>query len=525
MTQRVPAAPVRALRAVAATADQAATQAALEVFTRGGNAVDAAIGANAALAVTGPHLCGLGGDLLALVRTPDGDLHGLNASGRAGSGADADLLRAEGHLTMPMRHDIRTATVPGCVDGWVALHARFGRVELSTALAPAARLAAWGFPASPLLVGSLRLLDETAGERFVELVEQATRPGARVRRPGVALTLQAIATGGREAFYGGAFGEGLITLGDGYFSESDLVVPQADWVTPLAVQALGVELFTIGPSSQGYLFLAAARLLDAIGVPPDPDDPAWPHLLIEAAATAGFDRPDVLHERADGWALIAAVEARAHLVDVAQAGRRPLASRAGDTTYLCTADGTGLAVSLIQSNASGFGTWLVEPTTGINIHNRGLGFSLQPGHPAVFGPGRRPPHTLCPAMATRDGALAAVFGSMGGDAQPQILLQLAARLFAGGEDVADAIAAARWALRGEGTGFDTWTSSGQPTVVIEGHAPDTWRAGLAERGHVVADAPTFDSGFGHANAIVIEPGGTFAAAADPRARVGSAAGI
>ena len=189
------------------------------------------------------------------------------------------------------------------------MHERFGAVELATALAPAVRLAASGFPASPLLVGSLGLLDETARPRFVELVEQATRPGARVRRPGVALTLHAIANGGREAFYGGAFGEGLVALGDGYFTESDLTVDQADWVTPLTVGALGVELATIGPNSQGYLFLAAARLLDAIGVPPDPDDPAWPHVLIEAAATAGFDRPDVLHEQADGWALIAAVEA------------------------------------------------------------------------------------------------------------------------------------------------------------------------------------------------------------------------
>src|SRR3954452_11245510 len=137
MSLRVPATPVRALRAVAATADQAATQAAIEVFTHGGNAVDAAIGANAAIAVTGPHLCGLGGDLFALVRTPDGQVHGLNATGRAGSGADAAALRAEGHIVMPMRHDIRTATVPGCVDGWAALHERFGRVELATALAPA----------------------------------------------------------------------------------------------------------------------------------------------------------------------------------------------------------------------------------------------------------------------------------------------------------------------------------------------------------------------------------------------------
>jgi gamma-glutamyltranspeptidase/glutathione hydrolase len=525
MVQLVPAAATRGRRAIAATADQLATQAAMETFTRGGNAVDAAIAANAAIAVTAPHLCGLGGDLFALVRTRDGDVVGLNATGRAGSGADAAALRDEGHAVMPMRHDIRTATIPGCVDGWMLLHERFGHVELSKVLAPALRLAASGFPASPLLVASLKTLDAAAQVNFSDLAEQATTPGAPVRRPGVALTLQAIAAGGREGFYGGAFGEGLLALGDGLFTEADLARSQADWVPPLTATAFGVDLATIGPNSQGYLFLGAARLVDGLDLPADTSDPAWAHALIEAAATAGFDRPDVLHEGADGAALVDAIAARADLMDLERAGRRPVATASGDTTYLCTADGTGMAVSLIQSNASGFGSWLVEPTTGINIHNRGLGFSLRPGHPAEYGPGRRPPHTLCPAMATRAGELVAVFGTMGGDAQPQILLQLATRLFAAGESMADAIAAPRWALKGPATGFDTWTSGRPPSVAVEGQAPPSWPEGLAGRGHDVVSAPAFDSGFGHAHAIVVEATGTFAAAADPRARIGSAAGI
>lgn len=530
MVQLVPAGATRARRAIAATADHLATQAAMELFTRGGNAVDAAIAANAAIAVTGPHLCGLGGDLFALVRTPDGEVVGLNASGRAGSGADAAALRAEGHTTMPLRHDVRAVTVPGCVDGWVLLHERFGSVDLATILGPAIRLAASGFPASPLLVGSLGLLDDVARERFAELVEQATTAGAPVRRPGVALALQAIAAHGRAGFYQGAFGEGLLALGSGLFTRADLATVQADWVAPLRTQAFGLELATIPPNSQGYLFLGAAALADGLDLPADPDDPSWPHLLVEAAATAGFDRPDVLHEGADGVALLDAIAARAGLVDPVRAGKRPVAATDGDTTYLCTADASGLAVSLIQSNASGFGSWLVEPTTGINLHNRGLGFSLRPGHPAEYGPGRRPPHTLCPALATRDGELAAVFGSMGGDAQPQILLQVAARLFAtprdgATADVATAIGAPRWALKGAATGFDTWTSGRAPSVAVEGHAPSSWREGLAARGHDVVGAPAFDAAFGHAHAIVVEPTGTFAAAADPRSRVGSAAGI
>ena len=525
MTLSVPFASVRALDAVAATADQLATQAAMAMFTRGGNAVDAAIAANAAIAVTAPHLCGMGGDLFALVHEPGRGVAALNASGRAGSGAGSAALRAEGHAAMPMRHDVRAVTVPGCVDGWILLHERFGSLDLATVMAPAIRLAAFGFPASPLLVGSLGLLDADARARFGELASQASRPGARVRRPGVARAIEAIVAGGRSGFYGGAFGEGLLALGAGYFADDDLVRVQADWTDPLQASAFGVELSTIGPNSQGYLALGAARLLEQVGVPADPHDPQWAHVLVEAASTAAFDRPDVLHEAADGEALLAAIGARADLVDLQRAGRRPLATAAGDTTYLCTADASGLAVSLIQSNAAGFGSWLVEPTTGINLHNRGLGFSLAPGHPAEYRPGARPPHTLCPAMATRDGELAAVFGTMGGDAQPQILLQVAARLFVHGASPAEAVGSPRWVLRGAGTGFDTWTSTGPPTVVIEADAPPAWRTGLRERGHAVDVAPALDSAFGHAHAIVVEPGSALAAAADPRARVGSAAGV
>jgi gamma-glutamyltranspeptidase / glutathione hydrolase len=525
MTVNAPCGSIRAYRAVAVTADQLATQAAMSTFTLGGNAVDAAVAANAALAVIAPHLCGMGGDLFALVRTSEGEVVGLNASGRAGSGADPAALRAERLATMPLRHDVRSVTVPGCVDGWIALHERFGAVDLATVLSPAIRLAAAGFPASPLLVASLATLDDAGREQLHELADQATATGVMVRRPGVALTLQAIVAGGRGGFYGGAFGEGLLHIGDGLFTPDDLATGQADWVAPLRTHALGVDLTTIGPNSQGYLTLGAARLAERAGIPEDPDDAAWAHLLIEAATAASHDRPDVLHEDADGDALIAAIDGRSELIDVERASARPAPAATGDTTYLCTADDSGIAVSLIQSNAAGFGSWLVEPTTGINLHNRGLGFSLVAGHPAEYGPRRRPPHTLCPAIATRGDELAAVFGTMGGDAQPQILLQLAVRLFRHDASPAEAVGTGRWALRGPATGFDTWTSGVPPTVMVEGHAPTEWRTGLLDRDHPVDVAPPFDSGFGHAHVIAVERSGNFAAAADPRTRIGSAAGI
>lgn len=518
-----------------ASADHLATSAGLETFARGGNAVDAAVATNAAIAVTAPHLCGMGGDLFAIVHIDDmndpvepGETFALNASGHAGSGADPAQLRAEGLTEMPFKNDVRTVTVPGCIDGWIALHERFGSLPLDVVLAPARRLAADGFPASPLLVDKLGTLDAKGRENLTELVSQATKTGARVRRPGAALILAGLAIGGRDSFYLGAFGDGLRKLGGTLFSDTDLRLSQADWVEPLTAHAFGVDLHTIGPNSQGYLTLASAHLADRLDLPEDPDSDRWAHLLIEASTAAGFDRPDALHEDADGALLLAAIDDRLDLIDLENASPRHSPSTDGDTTYLCTSgidsEGHRMGVSLIQSNASGLGSHLVEPNTQINLHNRGLGFNLIAGHPAELGPGRRPPHTLSPALATRSGRLAAVFGTMGGDAQPQILLQIAARLFHHRQSPAAAINAGRWALRGPNTGFDTWTSSSRPNVRIEGHCPTNWTDDLAARGHNTSTAPAWDSDFGHAHVIVAEESGMFTGASDPRCHVGSAAG-
>lgn len=517
-----------------ASADELATAAGVDVLRRGGNAVDAAIAANAAMAVVGPHLCGVGGDLFALVHAAGVDgpaVHCLNASGRAGSGASADALRADGFTEMPFRHDIRTVTVPGCIDGWIALHARFGSLPLADLLAPAEALATDGFRASPLLVYALRRVDDAGQRNLAVLADQATRSDATVRLPGLARTLAAVAADGRAAFYEGEFGRGLLELGGGWFTADDLATSQAEWVTPLSTDAFGVTLHTVPPNSQGYLTLAAARLATALGLPDDADDPQWAHLLVECAKLAGYDRPDALYDGADGAALLAAIDARLDRVDRERASGIAAPGLDGDTTYLCTVDATGMGVSLIQSNASGFGAWLAEPHTGINLHNRGLGFSLQPGHPAELTPGKRPPHTLSPALATDAAGLRSVFGTMGGDAQPQILLQLAARLFHHGHAPVDAVAAGRWALAGPSTGFDTWLAgadgpdAGRQTVNIEGQAPAAWPTGLAARGHRVAELGRFDTSFGHAHAIVLTADGRRHGAADPRTLVGACAAV
>ncbi len=519
----LPHSSIRGTRHLVASADQLATRAGDLTFERGGNAVDAAIATNAAIAVTGPHMCGMGGDLFALVHR-DGEVVALNSSGRAGSGAAPDSLRAEGHTVMPFHHDIRTVTVPGCVDGWLALHERLGSLSLADVLAPAIDLAEAGFPASPLLAGSVRRLDDDGHRNLVELSKQAVRTGAIVRRPGVARALRDIVERGRDGFYGGEFGDGLVSMAAGYLTTQDLAATQADWVAPLSAPMFGVDVHTIGPNSQGYLTLGGGILADLLDLPDDPADPRWAHLLIESAKLAGYDRPDVLHEHADGAGLLQAVAARSDRLDPERACDYRVGVGPGDTTYLCTAEVGGMAVSLIQSNASGFGSWLAEPNTGINLHNRGLGFNLDAGHPAEFGPGRRPPHTLSPVLATRGDDLVSVFGTMGGDAQPQILLQLAARLFHHRESPARAISSPRWVLSGPATGFDTWTAPSGPTVGIEGHAAFAWSDGLVQRGHIVDGFPAFDSGFGHAQAIVLDEDGVLSGAADPRARVSSVAG-
>jgi gamma-glutamyltranspeptidase/glutathione hydrolase len=523
---RVPMATVYAPTAMVASADALATRAGLDIVARGGSAVDGAIATNAVLAVTAPHLCGMGGDLFALVHDGSAIPAVLNASGRAGSGADPDRLRAEGHRTMPLRNDIRTVTMPGCVDGWLALHERYGRLPLTDVFRAAIGYAEDGFPASPLLPGAVARLDDPR-PRGSDDYASVRAVGDLVRRAGAGRALRAIAAGGRGGFYGGEFGAGLLGLGSGYFTSADLERSQADWVTPITVDAFGHRLWTVPPNSQGFMTLASAWIANGLGLPADPGDDAWVHLLVEAALQAGFDRPDVLWEGADGADLVSPERLlpRRRAISAESISNRRVPSAAGDTTYLCVVDGDGMGVSLIQSNASGFGSYLFEPSTGINLHNRGLGFSLEPGHPAEYGPGRRPPHTLCPALVTdRDGALRAVLGTQGGDGQPAVLLQVLARLLQAKESPAEAVGSPRFVLQGTGQGFDTWTNPDGPRVTVEDNAPEAWFEGLRRRGHSVTPRPAFEHAFGHANLITVDPRGVLAGAADPRSRIAAATG-
>ena len=526
MSELVPAVTARAPSGMVCSIDHLASQAGLAMLRAGGSAADAAVATSAVLAVTSPHLCGAGGDLLAVVVPSDGPPVALNASGRAGSGADPVRLRAEGFTAMPFRGDIRSVTVPGCVDGWVAMHHRFGRLPLAEVLAPAEAYARDGFPASPTLAAAGPTVAEVAG------AEDLTgggplRAGTRLRRPGMGEALAAIAGEGRAGFYQGTFGSELIALGAGEYTEADLARAQADWVEPLVTEAWGASLWTVPPNSQGYLTLASAWIAAGLDIPEDPSDPAWAHLLVEASRQAAGDRLASLYEGADGTALLAEerLAPRRARIDRDRAAVIGGSFGAGDTIALCTVDRDRMGVSVLQSNASGFGSHLVLPGLRIFLHNRGIGFSLEEGHPGEYGPGRRPAHTLSPLAVTGpDGSLRGVLGTMGGDGQPQFLLQVLARWLVAGQAPGPAVAAGRWVLRGGQRGFDTWNAGGDDLeVAIEAHAPAGWAAGMSERGHRVETVRPFDHGFGHAHLISVEDG-HLAGGTDPRPRFGAAAG-
>jgi gamma-glutamyltranspeptidase/glutathione hydrolase len=500
-----------------ATPHALATDAATAAFRDGGNAIDAAIAAAAMLTVVYPHNVALGGDLIALVRTPDGSVTCINASGWAGSAVDPAAMRAKHGAVLPAR-GADTVTVPGGVRGWETLR-RFGsRLPWERLLRPAEDAAEGGVPVAESLGGALADPDNedlTGFEdfgRFFGPGARRLRTGEPLRQPELAATFAALRAGGPDAFYAGALAARTVDYlrsHESVLDAADFAEYQPESTDPLAVDFRGLTVFTSPPNTHGFMMLRALRALDEIGV----DAP-----LVDGIGTLMrvFHHGNRLRSTRLGDPRQAEVDAfdlvHGDLRAATPVGDAEVVRSVprGDTVGIAAADADGTAVSLIQSVFHAFGSGLVDPQTGILFHDRGTSFSLDPQSPNVLAPRKRPLHTLMPVMTTQNGDVRHVLATMGGQGQPQILTQVLLRMLDGATP-AHAIAAPRAIVGVQERGCTA------DSVVVEADIDPAAAASLTEAGLEIFEMPRHSEGLGHANAVEIARNGQFTAAADPRA--------
>ena len=516
---------VYAPHGVVATSQPLASSAALAVLQKGGNAIDAAVTAAAVLSVVEPHMTGIGGDMFAIVwLAKERKLVALNASGRAGALMSREELLRRGRTQMPSR-GIETVTVPGALAGWAALLKAHGTISLAQAVAPAIVHAEHGFPVTPVIAGEwatqVEVLAQDPGARATFLpAGRAPKAGEWFRNPDYAKTLRLVATGGPAALYGGVLGQRLVAgikaLG-GFVTLEDLRKNAPTWVTPISTVFQGYRLWELPPNNQGIAALEMLRILalydlKAMGH----NSAAYLHHLVEAKKLAYADLGrfvgDADHlvmppERMLEDAFIN--ERRSHL-NAKKAQDRvdpgPLRTQS-ETVYLSTADSDGNMVSFINSNYDEFGSGIVVPGLGFVLHDRGAGFTMEPGLPNTVAPGKRPFHTLIPGFVTKVGAPGEpetpwmTFGVMGGSMQSQGHVQLLLNMVVFGMDVQQAIDAARFRhLAGL-------------KLALEAPITNEVRAALTAMGHEIVDERQVQ--FGGAQAIVRLAKG-YAAGSDPR---------
>jgi gamma-glutamyltranspeptidase/glutathione hydrolase len=502
---------VIARHGMVATSQPLATQAGLAILRGGGSAVDAAIAANAVLGVVEPTGCGIGGDLFALVW--DGKaraLAGLNASGRSPRGLTLERLRALAGDSIPS-HGPLPVTVPGCVDGWFELHARFGKLPLAEVLAPAITYAREGFPASERIARAWRqnagLLADFPG--FAAQFLPAPEKGEIVKRANLARTLERIAAGGRDVFYRGELAREMaafLAANGGFLAFEDFAAHRSEWVTPLATRYRGYDVWELPPNGQGLAALQMLNLLEGFDLASlGFGSAAYLHLLAETKKLAFEDRaryyadPDFVDVPAARLVSKEYAAERRTLVDVERAATRVEAGRlAGtgrDTVTLATADEEGNMVALIQSNYRGMGSGMSPTGLGFVFQDRGELFDLAPGRPNSYAPGKRPFHTIIPGFVTKDGEAWLAFGVMGGDFQPQGHVQVLVNLIDFGMNLQEACDAPRLAHEGSSDPTGTLLEAGGGTLSVEdGFAPEVL-AELERRGHVLVDHDGIFGGF------------------------------
>jgi gamma-glutamyltranspeptidase/glutathione hydrolase len=495
-----------------------------QILLDGGNAVDAAIAIVAAQGVVAPETCGLGGDLFALVHSPGWPRpRALNASGRAGAGADPEILRLGGHSEIPLDH-AAVVTVPGCVDGLLTLARELGTRPMRELLRRAIALAEDGFEVSQEQSQAFERQAATYRDNpAVASFYPEGRPvhaGEHVRRPELAATLAGVASGDRSDFYAAQPGHDIVAAVGGMITLEDLARDQAEWVDPISVDVFGMTAWTTPPNSQGYLGPAALRVFEILGPPDDPGDPMWWHMLIESYRSLAWERDDLVSdpERSPLPAAKLVEEERLHRLASMITGRAGVwpssTGRTSGTAYMCVADGTGMGVSIIQSNYRGTGSPFGAARSGFLLHDRGLGFSLMPGHPNELTPGRRPMHTLSPTLWTKGDRASWLIGTRGGAIQPQLVAQMAARVVGAGIDPAVAQTQPRWAIAdfGPGTGSD---------LAVEPGVTDHMLTALGAMGHGLTVLPQPQPGWGPVSVIGLE-GDIPEAASDPRVATSSA---
>lgn len=513
---------------IVASSQVLASSAGAKVLEGGGNAVDAAIAANALLGLVEPTGNGMGGDLFAIVyEAKTGKLHGLNSSGWAPSGLTIEFLRAKGEMKVPVR-GIHSATVPGAVAGWDALHKRFGKLQWAALFAPAIYYAEHGFPVTEWIA-----MNWSAGSSFFWQYPDAAKTflrdgsapaaGAIWKNPDLAKSLRTVALGGTKAFYNGPITAAILGASEklgGTFTSSDLSEFKPEWVEPISTEYRGWTVSELPPNGQGIAALSMLNLMEQFPLSSYGQNSADAlHIMIEAKKLAYADMFKYVGDPRFGAVPVQEIISkdraaeRAKLIDVQKANCSVMPSDfismtklpGADTIYLSTVDREGNMVSLIQSNYLGFGSGVVPPGTGFMLQNRGALFTMEPGQPNSLAPRKRPLHTIIPGFMSK-GDVRIGFGIMGGWNQAQAHAQFVANVVDFGMNVQAALESAR---------FTKNTFDGC-AVSMESRIPEAVQAELVKRGHDINKVGAFSNYMGGGQAVMRNADGVNFAGSDPR---------
>jgi gamma-glutamyltranspeptidase/glutathione hydrolase len=514
---------------IVAASQPLAARAGVQILERGGNAIDAAIAANATIGLMEPTGNGIGGDLFIIYYdAKSGTVHGLNASGWAPSGLTVDALAARGITEMPQR-GIYSVTVPGVVAGWDAMRQKFGTKPFSELLAPAIYYARNGFPLSENIArswaSSVKMHSAHPNSRKTFLIDgtRAPREGEVFRNPDLSASLQLIADKGRDGYYKGKTAEAILAISreqGGTMTAADLEEFQPEWVTPIRTNYRGWNVYEIGPNTQGISALMMLNLMEQYPLAEYGFHSTNAlHVMVEAKKLAYADMlryvGDPKFSQLPVDALLSKPRAidRAKLIDPAKANCQVLPAnlpgitdaQGNDTIYMSVIDKDGNIVSLIQSNYNGFGSGLVPPGAGFMLQNRGGLFSLQKGEPNTLEPRKRPLHTIIPAFMER-GDQRIGFGIMGGWNQGQAHAQFVSNIVDHALTIQQALEAGRF-TKGSFEGCD---------VQIESLVPERIRAELKNRGHDLRVVAPRSGTFGYGQAVMSSAGGVHFGASEPR---------